>query len=58
MYNLNKCMVNILKAYVEDKNNNAKNSTTFFSYIRNFLTEDDEIMVSFEVTPMYTNIAI
>ena len=38
--------------YVKDKNNNAK------SYIRNIPIEDDEIMVSSEVTSLCTNIRI
>ena len=29
LYNLNKYIANILKTYVRDENNNAKNSTTF-----------------------------
>ena len=58
LYNLNKYMTNILKAYVKDENNNAKNSTTFSNYIRNFPIEDDEIMVSFDVTSLYLNIPI
>ena len=48
LYNLNKYIANILKAYVRDENNNAKNSTTFSNYIRNVPIEDDEIMVSFD----------
>ena len=40
------------------ENNNAKNSTTFSNYIRNVPIEDDEIMVSFDVTSLYTNIPI
>ena len=58
LYNLNKYIAIILKAYVKDENNNAKNSTTFSNYIRNVLIEDDEIMVSFDVTSLYTNIPI
>ena len=58
LYNLNKYIANILKAYVKDENNNAKNSTTFSNYIRNVPIEDDEIMVSFDVTSLYTNIPI
>ena len=54
LYNLNKYVANILK----DENNNAKNSTTFSNYIRNVAIEDDEIMVSFDVTSLYTNIPI
>ena len=48
LYSLNKYIANILKAYVRDENNNAKNSTTFPNYIRNVPIEDDEIMVSFD----------
>ena len=58
LYNLNKHIANILKAYVKDENNNAKNFTTFSNYIRNVFIEDDEIMVSFDVTSLYTNIPI
>ena len=58
LYNLNKYIANILKAYVQDENNNAKNSTTFSNYIRNVPIEDDEIMVSFDVTSLYMNIPI
>ena len=58
LYNLNKYIANILKAYVKDENNNAKNSFTFSKYIRNVPIEDDEIMVSLNVTSLYTNIPI
>ena len=34
------------------------NSTTFSNYIRNVPIEGDEIIVSFEVTSLYTNILI
>ena len=34
------------------------NSTTFSNYIRNAPIEGDEIIVSFEVTSLYTNILI
>ena len=58
LYNLNKFITNILKAYVKDENNNAKNSTTFSSHIRNVPIEDDEIMVSLDVISLYKNIPI
>ena len=58
LYNHNKYIANILKAYVKDENNNSKNSTTFFNYIRSVPNEDDEIMVSFDVTSLYMNILI
>ena len=53
LHNLNKCI-----ASIKDENNNARNSTTFSNYIRNVPTENDEIMVSFDVTFLYTNIPI
>ena len=55
---LKKCIGNILKACNKDEDNNAKSSTTFCSYIRNIAIKDDEIMVSFDVTSLYTNIPI
>ena len=35
-----------------------KNSTTFLNYIRNTPIEHEKILVSFEVTSVYTNIPI
>ena len=58
LYNLNKYIANILKAYVRDENKNTKNSTMFSHYIRNVPIEDDEILISFDVTSLYTNIPI
>ena len=40
LYNLNKYIANILKAFIEEENNNAKNSTMF---IRNVLPSIPEI---------------
>ena len=58
LHNPNKCIANILKSYVKDGNSNTKNSTTLSAYIRNVPIEDDEIMVSIDVTSLYTNIRI
>ena len=58
LYNFNKYIANILKAFVKYENNNAKNSITFSSYIRDVPIEDDEIMVSSDVTSLYTKIPI
>ena len=55
LYNLEKNAANTLKIYVKDDNNNVKNSTTFFSYTSNVPIEDDKMMVSFDITSMYTN---
>ena len=54
MCNLNRYIVNILKAYVKDENNNVKNYATFFNYIMHISPENDKIMVSFEITSLYT----
>ena len=43
---------------INDENNNAKNSTTFSEHIRNVPIEDDEIMVSLDVSSLYANILI
>ena len=58
LYNRNKYIANILKPYVKDENNNARKSTKFSNYIKNFPIEADEIMVSFYVTSLFTNILI
>ena len=58
MCSLNKYIANILKAYVKDKNKNAKNSTMFSNYIRKVPIEDNGIMVSLDVTSYYKNIPI
>ena len=58
MYNLTKYTAKVLKTYVKDENNNATTTTTFSSYIRNVPIEDDEIMPSFDVTSLHTNILI
>ena len=58
MDHINNDPYQLLKKDVQDENNNAKNSTMFSNYVRNVLIEDDEIMVSFDVTSLYTNISI
>ena len=35
--------------------NNAKNSSTFSNYIRNIPIEDNEMMVSLDVTSLFVN---
>ena len=58
LYNHNKYIDNILNAYVKVKTNNSKNSATLSKCIKNIPIEDDEIMVSFDVTSLYTNITM
>ena len=47
-----------MQAYGKDKNDNTENFTTLSNYIRNVPIENDEIIVSFEVTSLNTNIPI
>ena len=58
LYNFSKCIANILKTYVKNKGRNTKNSNTFSHCIRNVSIEDDEMMLSFDVTSLQTNIPI
>ena len=51
-------MANILKAYFKYENSNSRNFTTFSNYIRNTPIEDNQIMLSFDVTSLQTNIPI
>ena len=51
-------LYNFKKYIAKHENNNAKNSTTFSNYISNVPNEDDEIMVSYDVTSLYLNILI
>lgn len=47
-----------IQIHLKDQNNNARNSTTFSNYIRNLPIEDEEIMISLDITFLYTNISI
>ena len=53
--NLKKCIANILKTYVKDEYNNANSSTLFSESVP---IKYDKIMVSIDVTFLYTNIPI
>ena len=57
LYNLDKYVANILKN-AKCENNNANNFITFSNYIRDAPIEDNEIMVSFDVTSLNKKIAI
>ena len=56
--NLKKYIANILKTYVKDEYNNANSSTLFSNYIKSVPIKCDKIMVSIDVTFLYTNIPI
>ena len=58
LYNLNKYMANILKAEMSKMKITTPRILPLSDYIRNVPIEDDEIMVSFDVTSFYTNTPI
>ena len=58
LYNLDKYIANILKTYAKCENNIAENFIKFSNYIRDAPIEDNEIMVSFDVTSLYKKISV
>ena len=58
LYNLNKYIAKILKAYFKDENNFTKNSTTPSNYIKNIPIVNDKVMLSSDVTSLFTTIPI
>ena len=42
----------------ENENSHRKNSKEFSEYIRNITIDDNEVLVSFDVTSLYTNVPI
>ena len=58
LYNLSKYVAYILKPYAKNETQHSKNSTTFSEFIREQTVEFDEIMASFDVTSLYTNVPI
>ena len=55
--NLSKYIAGVLKQYIK-KRGHAKNSKEFSEFIRDIEIEDDEMMISFDVTSLYTNVPI
>lgn len=58
LYKLSKYIASILQHYTKSGNNHSKNSKEFSEYIRQQTVDEDEIMVSFDVTSLYTNVPI
>ena len=56
LYSLTKSIANILKSNALSQDSNVKNSNTFYNYMRNVPIEDDDVIVSFVVTSLNTNI--
>ena len=58
LFNLSKYIANILKPYTLLNKQHCKNSKEFSEFIRAHTIEEDEIMVSFDVEALYTNVPI
>ena len=58
LYNLNKYMANIPKVEMPKMKIRTPRVLPFSNYIRNVSMENDEIMVSFDVTSLYTKTPI
>ena len=53
-YAVLKYLTGTLKVYIKD--DSTRNSSTFSNYIKNLPIEDNGIMVSLDITSLYTNI--
>ena len=58
LYNPSRHISDILKPYATHNGQHCKNSKEFSKFILNKTIEDDEEMVSFDVTSLYTNVPI
>ena len=58
LYNLSKHVAEILKTYLDKEGRNSMNSKVFSEYVRTLTIDEDEILVSFDVTSLYTNVPI
>ena len=58
LFNHSKYIANILKPYTQLNKQHCKNSKEFSKFIRTHTIEEDEIMVSFDVEALYTNVPI
>ncbi|CAH8600980.1 unnamed protein product [Schistosoma rodhaini] len=55
-YNLSREISRILKHLVDSSNHSIKSATQFLDQIRNIQINDDELMISFDVTALFTSI--
>ena len=58
LYNVSKYIADLLKVYIEKEGRHSENSKVFSEYVRSLTVEDDEVLVSFDVTSLYTNVPI
>ena len=53
-----KYFADILSSYTRKEGRHSENSKVFSEYVRTLTVEEDEILVSFDVTSLYTNVPI
>ena len=58
LYDISKYLASILSHYTTSDNHHSKNSKEFSEYVRQLTIEDDEQLISFDVTSLYTNVPI
>ena len=58
LYNISKYVANILSTYIKKEGRHSENSKVFSEYVRTLTVEEGEILVSFDVTSLYTNVPI
>ena len=58
LYKLSKYVATILSNYIQRDGRHSMNSKVFSEYVRTLHIDDDEVMVSFDVTSLYTNVPI
>ena len=58
LYKISKHIANILTTYVSREGRHSENSKIFSEYVRKLKVKDDEILVLFDVTSLYTNVPI
>ena len=58
LYKVSKHIADILKQYLDKEGRHSENSKVFSQYVRTLMVEEDEVLVSFDVTSLYTNVPI
>lgn len=57
-YNLSKFLVGLLRPLTEDNGQSIKNSQEFATVVRTQQLDDDDVMVSFDVVSLFTNVPV
>ena len=55
---VSKHIANVFKLYLKKEGRHSENSKVFSEYVRTMMIDEDEVLVSFDVTSLYTNVPI